>query len=382
MLAGALHVRGIIHVGWETADNSGKRLPLDELRSGLAVILRDIRPDLIHANSLSTARIAGPVAAQMGVPSIGHLRDIITLTRQAINDLNQHTQIVAVSHATRDFHIAQGLTPDKCSVLYNGVNLERFRPGNSVAYLQRQLGLPYTTPLVAVIGQLGLRKGTDIVLEAALKVAEHASEVHWLIVGERTSNKRESAEFEAKLHELADQPTLAGRVHFLGTRDDVEQWLGECALLVHAARQEPLGRVLLEAAACGMAVVATDVGGTREIFPVDSDSAVLVRPDQPNELAEAVLSLLRDDNRRRALGASARRRAEDAFDIQVAAYEHSCGSIHSCYLADEKSSAAPVLFGAAIVTSQSLLANCIEIHAAKSWAASSFRVTAKTGRTP
>ena len=117
----------------------------------------------------------------------------------------------------------------------------------------------------------------------------------------------------------AQEPPLAGRVHFLGTRNDVPQLLPECALLVHAARQEPLGRVLLEAAACGLAVVATDVGGTREIFPTEADGAVLVPADDPVAIADAVTALLGDDARRAALGRAGRRRAEAAFDVHSAA---------------------------------------------------------------
>jgi len=319
MLAGALLARGIDQVSWETTDGQGKRFPLTALRERLESIFCSVRPDLVHANSLSTARIAGPVTSHCGIPSIGHLRDIISLTSQAVEDLNKHSALLAVSHATRDFHVAQGLNSTKCRVLYNGVDLAKFRPRSSVGYLHRQLGLPFDATLVAVIGQLGLRKGTDIALAAALQVAEQQPNVQWLIAGERTSGKLESEEFEKKLHDLADQPPLAGHVHFLGTRRDVAQWLAECTLLVHAARQEPLGRVLLEAAACGLAVVATDVGGTREIFPIGSSSAVLVPSDRPQEIAEAVGSLLNDADRRRALGSAARCRAEEAFDIRVAA---------------------------------------------------------------
>ncbi len=95
--------------------------------------------------------------------------------------------------------------------------------------------------------------------------------------------------------------------------------LNECVLLVHAARQEPLGRVLLEAAASGVAVVATDVGGTREIFRTELDGAILVPPDDERALAEAMLALLQNEARRQSLARAARRRAEEAFDIRYAA---------------------------------------------------------------
>jgi glycosyltransferase involved in cell wall biosynthesis len=319
LLSEALHGRGIPKFGWQTTDATGARLSLGDLRGGVATIVSKYRPDLLHANSLSTARIAGPVAAESGLHSIGHLRDILKLTSQAINDLNRHTRLVAVSHATRDFHVAQGLDAAKCVVLHNGVDLTRFRPQKFVGYLHRQLGLPMNAQLIAVIGQLGLRKGTDVALAAALRVAERQSGVHWLVVGERTSNKPESRDFESSLHEIASQKPLVGHVHFLGSRSDVEQWLHECTLVVHAARQEPLGRVLLEAAAAGVAVVATDVGGTREIFPTEQNGAILVPPDDPAGLAAAVQSLLFDDARRQTIGAGGRQRTEAAFDICAAA---------------------------------------------------------------
>jgi glycosyltransferase involved in cell wall biosynthesis len=112
-----------------------------------------------------------------------------------------------------------------------------------------------------------MRKGLDTLLAAAGRIAGGQPNAHFLIVGQRYSQKQEAFEYEAALHAVASQPPLAGRVHFLGLRDDMPGLLNELALLVHAARQEPLGRVLLEAAASAVPVIATAVGGTAEIFP-------------------------------------------------------------------------------------------------------------------
>lgn len=318
-LAAELKSRGIAHVTWQTHDERCQRFPLDLLRSTLAELIHKVKPDLVHANSLSTARIAGPVAHAADIRSIGHLRDIVKLAPQAIADLNSHDRLIAVSHATRDFHVAQGLDPWKCVVVNNGVNLNEFQPRLPTSYLHQELELPPSAQLIAVIGQLGLRKATDVALSAAQQIAQQLPGVHWLIIGERTSNKDEAREFEARLASIANDPPLAGHVHFLNSRTDVPQLLAECELLVHAARQEPLGRVLLEAAASGLAIVATDVGGTREIFPSESDAAVLVPPDNPGDLAAAVSELFNDESRRKQLGAAARRRAVTAFDINDAA---------------------------------------------------------------
>src|SRR4051794_34510986 len=317
-LAGTLTERSVTHIPWETHGGNNSRRPLAELRSELSAIIQRIRPDLVHANSLSTARIAGPIVGTHSVRSIGHLRDIIKLSRNAVADLNRHDSLVAVSAATRDFHLAQGLDGSRCIVIHNGIDLTEFRPRQPTGYLHRELGLPNDIRLIAVIGQLGLRKGTDIALAAAALVAAHAPNVHWLIIGERTSAKDESKSHEARLQEMVRLPSLAGRVHFLGVRNDVASLLPECAMLVHAAHQEPLGRVLLEAAACGAAIVATNVGGTSEIFPPNSGTGILVPPNNHTAIADSVVSLMSNEMTRRSIAAAARARAEAAFDIRLA----------------------------------------------------------------
>lgn len=287
------------------------------LRKNLAALIARRRPDLVHANSLSMGRLSGPVVAELGIPSIAHLRDIIKLSRQGVADLNRHTRLLAVSEATSAFHVAQHLDAGKLGVLYTGVDLVEFAPGASSGFLHRELGLAGGAPLVGTIGQIGLRKGQDVLARAAVRIAAQVPDVHFLIVGERNSAKAESLRFEAALRRAAEQ--MPGRFHFLGRRGDVPRLLNELTLLVHPARQEPLGRVLLEAAASGVAVVATEVGGTAEVFPPGSGAALLVPPDDPEALADAVLKVLRDRSRRESLGAAARRRAKEAFDADRAA---------------------------------------------------------------
>jgi glycosyltransferase involved in cell wall biosynthesis len=317
-LAEELARRGVEVLPFVFRDAAGDRLRQDRLREELARLLGRQRPDLLHANSLSMGRLSGPVAADLGLPSIAHLRDILRSSRQAVADLNRHTRLLAVSEATRQFHVACGLAAEKTRVLHNGVDLDRFRPRPKSGYLHRELGLPPAADLVATIGQICLRKGQDVFVWAATILAEKLPHVHYLIVGERWSDKPESRQFEADLH-AAGCGSLAGRLHFLGYRDDVERILNELCLLVHPARQEPLGRVLLEAAASRVPVVATDVGGTGEIFPAQSRAARLVPPDDPQAIAAAVRELVSNEPLRNSLAAAARRRAEEAFDAERAA---------------------------------------------------------------
>ena len=325
-LSEALRARGIELVPFETHSPAGIRVTQDELRRRLGELLASRRPRLLDANSLAMGRLAGPVAAELKIPSIGHLRDIIKISRQAVADLNCHTRLLAVSRAAREFHVAAGVTREKTHVLYNGVDLAEFQPRRPSDYLHCELGIAPHVKLVGAIGQIGIRKGLDVLAQAAVLLKDSLPDVHYVLVGQRWSEKDEALRFEADLHDIAGGE-LAGRVHFLGYRDDVPRLLNELTILVHPARQEPLGRVLLEAAAVGVAVVATDVGGTREIFPPDAGAARLVPPDDAGALAATMSELLGDEPLRLRLGEAARRRMETAFDAAIAAYnlaEHYC----------------------------------------------------------
>jgi len=325
-LADTLRARGVEVIPFESNDPGGTRPPIEKRRSLLAEILRACRPDLLHANSLAMGRLSGPVAAELGVPSISHVRDIISLSRQAIADLNCHNLLLAVSAAARRFHVAQGLDAEKTHVLYNGVDTALFRRSAPTGYLHEELDLPLDRPLIATIGQISLRKGHDAAAAALAQLlpfpagrgaGDEGMPFAWLVVGERSSEKDESRQFEARLCQAA-KGSLAGRLFFLGTRGDVNRMLPELTLLLHPARQEPLGRVLLEAAAAGRAIVATDVGGTREIFPPESDAACLVAPDDAPAMARAIRDLLLNPEQRSQLGANARIRIESSFTIERA----------------------------------------------------------------
>jgi glycosyltransferase involved in cell wall biosynthesis len=253
-------------------------------------------------------RLTGALAEWIPLPRTAHLRDIVTLSRSAVHDLNAHTRLAAVSAATRDFHLAQGLDPQRVEVLYNGVDEDCFRPPRTNAErtsLHRELHLPTETPLVLAVGQISLRKGWDVLSAAAPRIAAAVPEVHFVLVGERSSDKPESVASEADLYRSFTAAGLGDRFHPLGHRGDVPALLRSATVLAHPARQEPFGRVLLEAAATGLPIVAAAVGGTPEMLESER-SALLVPPADPSALAEGVIRLLTDRALASILGAAAR----------------------------------------------------------------------------
>ncbi len=303
-----------------------ERKPLAEIRGELAKIIARVDHDLVHANSLNMSRMLGGVAAEFPkLPMIGHLRDIIKLNRTALSDLNQLDRIIAVSNATADFHVRAGLDRNRVHVLYNGVDLELFQPREKNYGLHDQLGVEYDSTIALSIGQIGLRKGWDTLLLAAEKLPLKSLNLHFVIAGERHSEKRESIEFEKRLHEQAKNKSLDGHVHFVGRLKDIHRAMNSADFLVHTARQEPLGRVLLESAAAGLPVIATNVGGTSEIF-VEPDReqeslASLVEKDCVDQLAGAISNMVTCGGKRNQIGQRLRSMAVRRFDARIAAFQ-------------------------------------------------------------
>lgn len=250
----------------------GSRHSQEQIRSSMANIINETRPDVVHANSLSTSRLLGPVAHELNIPGSGHLRDIIKCSAKAISDINQLNRIIAVSKATANYHASFGMDEAKLRVIYNGVDTDRFAPP-SVRHrnteipsaIRAELNLPASAFLVLYVGQIGMRKGIESALQAMQAPLQNHDDVHLLLVGERHSTKQEAVEYE-KLCQDQSRQINEQQTHWLGRRTDVAELMSQCDLLIHMPRQEPLGRVLLEAAASGLPMITTDVGGTREIL--------------------------------------------------------------------------------------------------------------------
>ena len=332
----ALSAISIPVTGWHMYDSNGTRHSQSRLRDQLADLCQNFQPALVHGNSLSMTRLIGPVTRALKIPSVGHIRDIVKLSRQAISDINCIDKLIAVSQATADWHSAQGIQADKLKVVYNGVDLETFhslslRPdsrshaavGNlAVSTIRDELGIPPAAPVVLFVGQIGMRKGVDLLIESFQEIIQRHPDSHLLIVGERNSNKPEAVEFEQRIRQNSEQisgsTTCSTHLHWLGRRTDVAAIMRASTLLLHPARQEPLGRVLLEAAATGLPMVTTNVGGSAEILAT-LEGFHLLQPIDAAALTKRSCELLSDSPQRGQLSEALRNRAVRFFSSQQTA---------------------------------------------------------------
>lgn len=172
------------------------------------------------------------------------------------------------------------------------------------------------------VGRLHRTKGHDVLLEAVHRLVSEGVQLSVVIVGDGP----ERPALEAQTLRLG----LQGHVAFLGSRGQLEI-IGQMRtsdVFVLASRFEPLGVAYMEAMAMGLATIGTTAGGAREIID-DGVDGVLVPPEQPAALAEAIRGLVRDPELRRRMGVAARRKIVNQFDSRLGAavlYERFTGA--------------------------------------------------------
>jgi glycosyltransferase involved in cell wall biosynthesis len=333
-LATALRALGISVVDFSLRDRSGGRRDRDELLRQLQNITQRLRPDILHANSLSMSRLTGALRAATSVQNLkttGHLRDIIRVSGAAMRDLKANHRLVAVSHATRDSHIEGGLQENRVVTIYNGVELPVRNVVDREAFRRQICPSSASTATIALsVGQICLRKAQKDAAVAVVNLIQKGLDIHLVIAGTRFSQKEESREYEQSILDVFNNSGHSERLHRLGDRNDVPQLMQVADLLVHAARQEPFGRVLLEAASCELPIVCSDVGGTPEMLRPDSD-AIMFGAGEIESLQAAIHSTVTDDAGRASRAQSARRRIEGRFSAKSAT-EHLADFWHTVCL--------------------------------------------------
>ena len=224
--------------------------------------------------------------------------------------------VVAVCEAARSDAVKRGIVPmAKTRVVPNGIQVDSFQTVSATMRrrLQDLLGLPAHTQLIGNVGRLNWAKDQAGLIRAFRRVNEQLPDTALLLIGE--GELRKSLEIRAAEEGVTD------RVHFLGDRNDVHELLQGLDLFVLSSASEGYSLALLEAGAAALPIVATDVGGNREIIR-DGETGRLVSAGDPAMLAEAMLSLLRDAPQAQVLGRSARRWVEQhgSLDVMAGSY--------------------------------------------------------------
>jgi glycosyltransferase involved in cell wall biosynthesis len=265
---------------------------------------RSRRIDLIHAHApLPCGHAAMLLSAELKIPYVVSVHGLDAFSTEQVSGragewcrrISQRVyrssrRVVCISEHVRE-QVLEGTGPTcRTSVVYNGVDPEQFSPTTEP---------PSSAPVILSVGNLIPIKGHEFLIRAIASLATEFPAISLEIIGDGPERSR--------LQALAQQLQIVERVRFRGrqSRHEVAGAMRRCTVFALPSRYEGLGCVYLEAMSTGKAVVGCRGQGIAEIIQHGSNG-FLVGPDNERELTLALAMLLRDESRRRSLGAAAR----------------------------------------------------------------------------
>jgi glycosyltransferase involved in cell wall biosynthesis len=304
---------------YEQLDTAG--VPYDRIRSprdleprvarALTRVVRRERPDLVHTH-LVHADMYGTLAAVLArttLVSTKHNDDPFRSGpfRFAERALAlRAARLICITNALRDFNVRRvGLPAGKLEMIHYGLDelpAAWGPPGGPE--------LPDSSRVLLAIARLETQKGLDVAIEALARLRPHHPDAVLVVLG--------AGPLEAELRQLARGRGIDDAVHLPGRSGDVARWLLRAEMLVHPARWEGFGLVLLEAMLAAKPVVATRVSAIPEVVE-EGATGLLVPPDDSVALAAAVEALLADSARATAYGKAGLARAHEHFSVAAMA---------------------------------------------------------------
>jgi len=207
--------------------------------------------------------------------------------RQVVNNaLENAACIIAPSHSLAN-EIKKYCSEKKITIVHNAIDLNQFKPSTKTIFNRKT---------VLSVGLLVEGKGYEYLLKAIKKILEKSKDVDFLIIGEGLE--------ETKLRRLAEELKISGNVIFRGfvPNEELSKYYSSSVFFALATLREGFGIVFTEAMACGVPVVSTNVAAVPEVV---GDAGILVEPKNPDQLAEAMLKLLTDEDLRQELSKKA-----------------------------------------------------------------------------
>ncbi len=201
-------------------------------------------------------------------------------------------KIICISNAVKDVLESAGINPAKLDVITDGIDITKF-VDSSRARVIDELNPMRNKLIIGTVAALEKDKDYFTLLESARQVLEQRKDILFVALG--------SGSLEEKLIEKTKQLGIADNFYFVGHKKNVGDYLKAFDIFVFASRNEGLGTSILDAESVGLPVVACRVGGVPEAV-LDGENAILVERKNPRELAEALLELIDNPEKRKEFG--------------------------------------------------------------------------------
>ena len=335
-------IEGALRQGWEVIVNSStdgnfvkilrrkgvKVYHIDTGRSfrlgsamKLARIVRKENVNLVHSHAplagIVLSRLAG---ALTGTPVITHAHIRMPLSS---NPLIRNYQlllnwissrffchkVIAVSETVKREFVEQGTPENKIAVVYNGINLDHSQSGKGAEEVRKEFDLTTEQKIIGQVGRLCRTKGQHNLIRAAAVVIERFRDTVFIIVGE---DLEEKGRYREKLENLTEELGIKNHIIFTGYRSDILDLMNAFDIFALPSSAEGLPVVILEAMAARKPVIATPVGGNREVV-IDGKTGTIVPPENPNSLAEAIIYHLENPEVSQEMGRRGYERVKEHF---------------------------------------------------------------------
>ncbi|MGB2741786.1 MAG: glycosyltransferase family 4 protein [Cognaticolwellia sp.] len=276
-------------------------------------IIKDNKINLIHAHCEFSQLYVSIAGFTCGVETVAtfHRSDLSKYEPNIVNKLIKLfvSQFVAVSHDRLSLLTSNLKLPKtKCHVVHGGSAIEKKPTSDSINATRIELNIPINQLVLMSIGHLGHIKGHQDTLVALSHIQQTNKNIHLYIAGEGTTEEIK------RLYELVKKLKIGEKVTFLGQIDNVPKWLEACDIFVQPSIEEAFGLVFAEAGAKAKPVIATIVGGIKEIV-ISEKTGLLVPPASPKALQAALEILIRSPTLRTLYGNNGYKRIAENFSL-------------------------------------------------------------------
>lgn len=277
-------------------------------------LLQADRPDIVHTHNLVAQVHAAPAARLLGIPVVHtkHGRAVTSFShapamRKVVYGLS-HTVVVVSQETGENFVEKTGLDPKKVTVIYNGIDTNKYAR-TSKAEARRDLELDEDAVVFGCVSRLDALKNHPVMIRAFAKVAGDEPRSRFLVVGDGPERSR--------IETLIGRLSLKDRVVMAGYTDRVAEHLAAMDMFFQPSTEEGLSLTILEAAASGVPVVATAVGGTPEIIS-HGDTGTLVGVGDEDAIADAMSNYFGDRTPFVEMAEKAKRDVAERFSLESA----------------------------------------------------------------
>jgi len=280
----------------------------------LAQFIRKNKIDLVICTVEICNQYGLPAARLNRIPIVCHTRNLIPDFRSFWRTfLHFPDVLIANSKATAESYSPFIRKHQKVEVVYNGVDLEEYSPSMNGRTVRKRYGIEGNQFLIGMVGRISRPKRQDVFIKAMSKVIKVCPDVCALIVGDTRIDRSE--QYLKELHQMVKELEFGGKVIFTGFVNEMKELYASLNLLVLPSQAEPFGRVLIEAMAMELPVVATRSGGATEIVE-HGITGFLIPPDDIVSMSKAILKIVQYEQEAKKMSMAARKRVKMMFPIE------------------------------------------------------------------